>query len=97
MRGVGLVSGGALPVAQRGRTLHGLMHAADWMPTLLTWALKGNMHWKDIALQRAAEPPFELGDGVEMLVGTFYLRRSYAIMCYCTGVSHGDQWHLAAF
>ena len=35
VRVVGFIGGGAVPAEQRGSTWDGLMHAADWLPTLV--------------------------------------------------------------
>lgn len=38
LRVTGFVGGGAIPAARRGTTWDGLMHAADWFPTLVVGA-----------------------------------------------------------
>ena len=41
VRGVGVVSGGAIATARRGTTLDGFVHLADLFPTILTYAARG--------------------------------------------------------
>ena len=70
VRGVGLISGSGL--TKKGITLDGFIHAADWMPTLLTAAGGGNgfdssTPWHErLHRQAAGEPPMQLGDGIDL-------------------------------
>ena len=41
VRGVGVVSGGAIAAARHGTTLDGFVHLADLFPTILTYAVRG--------------------------------------------------------
>lgn len=65
VRGVGLISGAGL--TSKGVTLNGLVHAADWMPTILSAVTAGPLGatWKDMR-DAAGEPPVLLGDGMDL-------------------------------
>ena len=59
-----MISGAGLTKKGPGVVLSGFFHAADWMPTIL--AAAGSKNWHDIASASASEPPFLLGDGMNL-------------------------------
>ena len=80
VRGVGVVSGGAVPAERRGMVLQGLIHVSDWFPTILSFVAQGGTgaqsgqlertqqpSWRDLVTLQLREPPFALGDGQDML------------------------------
>ena len=70
VRGAACVSGFGLAPGLRGTISREMMHVVDWMPTLLSLAIRGagpvigEGSWG--ALLPAAEPPFQLGDGMDL-------------------------------
>jgi arylsulfatase A-like enzyme len=71
VRGVGLVSGFGLHKSLVGVVSRQMHHAVDWLPTLLSIAVrgvvgppsKGAVDWR--SLLSPTEPPRQLGDGVD--------------------------------
>jgi arylsulfatase A-like enzyme len=61
---VGMVSGAGLTKKGKGVELSGFFHAADWLPTIL--AAAGSTNWHETATASAREPPFLLGDGMNL-------------------------------
>ncbi len=64
VRGVGMVSGAGLTKKGKGVVLPGFFHAADWLPTIL--AAAGSTNWHETAAASPSEPPFLLGDGMNL-------------------------------
>lgn len=64
VRGVGMISGAGLTKKGPGVVLSGFFHAADWMPTIL--AAAGSKNWLKTATASTNEPPFLLGDGMNL-------------------------------
>ena len=86
VRGVGIVSGGAVPLDRRGMVLKGLVHVSDWFHTIVSYAginprpppppLQQQQRAPAAPAAPAAPgsgrvvtvtPPFQLGDGQDML------------------------------
>ena len=71
VRGIGIVSGGAIAASRHGRVLDGYVHLADLHFTMLSFATKGRhpaAHHHAVAAAAAVEeePPFQLGDGLDL-------------------------------
>ena len=64
VRGVGMVSGAGLTKKGKDVVLSGFFHAADWLPTIL--AAAGSTDWHQTATASGNEPPFLLGDGMNL-------------------------------
>jgi hypothetical protein len=70
VRGVGFVTGFGLHPSLRGTVSDQMHHVTDWLPTLLSIAVRGvapgaptTKDWK--SLLEPSEPPRQLGDGVD--------------------------------
>ena len=67
VRGVGLVSGGAVAASRRGLVLGGMIHVSDWYHTILSYAQGGHSRQRQRQLAAEGGTPFVLGDGVDVL------------------------------
>ena len=68
LRVVGVVAGAGLQPRVAGTVNYGLMHASDWLPTLVRAAAPPGRGRGGgaAAAAAAAEPPWQLGDGVDV-------------------------------